>query len=197
MQQVLIATRFRFYSTEKELKKLPDALGNEADALLMRSRQAIENRLNQNCKKQALCGKIREIIYSPDKFDLVSGTNYKIKTGDTIYIIGRKPTPANDYYAMYGKRFAGIYKIPSTYSFIYSNVDIKRIPSTDDPEVQRILAEKQKDIEQRRADAKVKYRIKALNGEIKGIISSFAPDPIGDIRARFLKGDTTSIIGYS
>ena len=98
---------------------------------------------------------------------------------------------------MYGKRFAGIYKIPSTYSFIYSAVDIKRMPSIDDSDVQRILAEKQREIEQRRAEAKVEYRRKALNCEIKGIMTGFSPDPMGDIRARYLKGDTTRIIGYS
>ena len=186
-----------FYATEKELKKLPDALGNESDALLRKSRQAVEIRLNQYCKKQALSGKISETIYSPEKFDLVSGTNYKLKRGDTVNVIGRKSTSVSDYYAMYGKRFAGVYKIPSTYSFIYSNVDIKRMPSIEDSDVKRLLAEKQRDIEQKWADAKVAYRRKALNGEIKGIISSFAPDPMGDIRARYLKGDTTSIIGYS
>ena len=187
-----------FYATEKELKKLPDALGNESDALLRKSRQGVEIRLNQYCKRQALSGKISETIYSPEKFDFVSGTNYKLKKNDTVYVVGRKSTSSNDYYALYGKKFAGIYKIPSTYKFVYGDgVDIKRLPSTDDPDVQRILTEKQREIEQQRAEAKVEYRRKALNCEIKGIMTGFSPDPMGDIRARYLKGDTTMIIGYS
>lgn len=194
---ILNCDKIPFYATEKELKKLPDALGNESDALLKKSRQAVEIRLNQYCKKQALSGKISETIYSPEKFDLVSGTNYKLKRNDTVYVVGRKSTSSSDYYAMYGKKFAGIYKIPSTYKFVYGGVDIKRLPSIDDPEVKRLLAEKQREIEQRRAEARVEYRRKALNGEIKGIITGFSPDPMGDIRARYLKGDTARIIGYS
>ena len=186
-----------FYATEKELKKLPDALGDEADALLRRSRQAVEYRINQYCKRQALSGKISETIYSPEKFELVSGTNYKLKRNDTVYVVGRKLASSDDYYAMYGKKFAGIYKTPSTYKFVYCDIDIKRLPSIDDPDVQRLIADKQRGIEQRKANAKVEYRIKALNGEIKGIMSGFAPDPIGDLRARYLKGDTVRIIGYS
>lgn len=192
------SNKIPFYATEKELKKLPDALGNESDALLRRSRQAVEIRLNQYCKKQALSGKISETIYSPEKFDLVSGTNYKLKKNDTVYVVGRKSTSSSDYYAMCGRKFAGIYKVPSTYKFVYGGgVDIRRLPSTDDPDVQRFLTEKQREIEQRRAEAKVEYRRKALNCEIKGIMTGFSPDPMGDIRARYLKGDTTRIIGYS
>lgn len=185
-----------FYVTEKELKKLPDALGNESDALLRKSRQAVEIRLNHYCKKQALSGKINATIYSPEQFDLVSGTNYKLNRGDTVYVTGRKSTSSNNYYAMYGKRFAGIYKTTSSYNFIY-DIDLNRMPSVDDPDVQLLLAEKEREIEQRRAEAKVEYRRKALNCGIKGIMTGLSPDPIGEIRARFLKGDTIRIIGYS
>ena len=189
--------RIPFYATEKDLKKLPDALSSEADVLLRESRLAVERRMNQRCKEKALSGGIYETLYSPEKFELISGTKYKLKKEEKVYIIGRKSVYSDIYYAMYGERFAGIYKTPSSYSFIYSDVDMKRIPSVDDPDVKKLLAEKQMEIEQRQTEAKVKYRSKALNGNIKGIISSFAPDPLGNVKARYLKGDTTSIIGYS
>lgn len=56
------------------------------------------------------------------------------------------------------------------------------------------IAKKKK--QEQEVETKTQYRNKALNGEIKGIVSR-GPDPMGNVKARYLKGDSTSVIGYS
>ncbi len=186
-----------FDALEKQLKKLPNALDDESRVLKQKLQNEMVNRKRGIMKKKALAGEIWTSVASSYSFTPFSGTDYKLQSGDIVYVIGYKVEASSYYYALYSDNFAGIYKTSSNKYIFSKEIDTQYLPSVNDPDVQNLLADKQKVFIQREAEAKVQYRNKALKGEVIGILSFATPEPIDDNSSKYKSGDTVRVVGYS
>lgn len=184
-----------FDAVEKQLKKLPNALADEARVLKQKLQNDVENRKREARKKEAFDGKIWATVSANYLFTPISGTDYKLKNGDVVYVVGYKAAGRDYQYAFYSTTFAGVYKTSSNRLLFSKEIDVTYLPSVDDPDVQKFLSEKQQEIIQKEAEAKVLYRSKALAGEIKGILT-YDLTPVDDA-SKYEKGDTVCVVGYT
>ena len=194
---VISCSNIPFEATEKMMKKLPNALSDEARVLRQKLQNDVENRKRETQKKKAFAGEVWTTVSSSYSFTPVSGTDYKLKNGDVVYIVGYKGETTNYQYALYSTNFAGIYRTTSNKYIFSKDIDTRYLPSIDDPDVQQFLAEKQREIIQREAEAKILYRGKALRGEVMGVLSYGTPEPIESHASNYESGDTVRVVGYS
>lgn len=194
---VISCNNIPFEATEKMMKKLPNALSDEARVLRQKLQNDVENRKRETQKKKAFAGEVWATVSSSYSFTPVSGTDYKLKNGDVVYIVGYKGETTNYQYALYSTNFAGIYRTTSNKYIFSKDIDTRYLPSIDDPDVQQFLAEKQREIIQREAEAKILYRGKALRGEVMGVLSYGTPEPIESHASNYESGDTVRVVGYS
>jgi hypothetical protein len=162
----LICNNIPFLVTEKELKKLPNALSNDADALLKERQQAVyqrqvrkeqearlaKERAEAEAKAQyrvkALNGQIKGKLSSYARLIEDENGLHGFTDGDTVSIIGYSSAGNHHYYAMYSSRTSGTFNslTPPSYMFVNdSDIDFRRLPSDSDPEVAVVL-KRQSDI---------------------------------------------------
>ena len=164
---------------------------------MKQKKEDVERRLKDKCKQRALAGEFWTTVASNYALTPVSGTDTKLKQGDVVYVVGYTSGSMEHKYALYSTTFAGVFKATSTYRVFEKEIDTKYLPAVDDNDVQQFLAEKQREIIQRQAEAKVQYRGRVLKGEIKGILSRGTLESVANGNKPFNSGDTVSIIGYS
>lgn len=188
-----------FAATEKELKKLPNALDDEQKDFMRLRKQMVAQRVLSHKKQRALRGDYMNIVntyYSLSSDDITGG---KLTKGDTVYIVGYKGGAYSDYqYALYNDKVAGVYKSSLDYSLFTKKFDKNDLPSIDDPDVKKFLEEKKQEILHRKAEEKLKYRKHALAGNVQGIVSygSYLKS-VEDETTPFEDKDTVTIVGYS
>lgn len=194
----IVCLNIPFDVTEKQLKKLPNALDSDMGELIKNLQKNVESRQKQKCKQQALAGNYKRRILANYSLYPSEGAVGKLNEKDEVYIVGYKINNAKYEYALYNDKIAGIFSSYTNNNLFSSKLDLQHLPSTDDADVQQLIAEKQRIISQRRAEEKLQYRKRALNGEIIGILS-YSPllKPLEGGDEPFKGGDTVRIIGYS
>lgn len=142
-----------FYATEKELKKLPSAIGNKADALLRERKQAVHQRVQIAKEKaeaeakaqyrtRALNGQIRVVLQPKAAYLKTKSGETPFHSGDTVSLVGFSYHNYNYSYAMYSDKAADIFQTGYSGSDIVKytkDINFTMFPSCDDPEVKRIL----------------------------------------------------------
>lgn len=194
---VINCNKIPFDVTEKQLKKLPNALGSDIPDIERQLKANVDSRLRLQCKQLALSGKIWATVNSAYAFSGAATGMPKIEKNDVVYIIGYKKGYLDNEYALYNNKIAGIYKASGTTGLFSKKIDMTYMPSIDDEDVQRLLTEKQNAIAQRKAEEKLQYRKKALGGEIPGILSYGTLVSVDGSSSPFHSGDTVAVVGYS
>ena len=194
---VINCSKIPFDVSEKQLKKLPNALGSDIPELKRQLKKNIDDRLRLQCKQRALSGQIWATVKSAFYFSGAAHGMPRIENNDVVYIIGYKKGYSENEYALYSNKIAGVYKASGTSGLFDRKVDMSYMPSIDDEDVQRLLMEKQNAIAERKAEEKLQYRKKALGGEIPGIISYGNLKTVGGEASPFHSGDTVAVVGYS
>lgn len=198
----IVCKNIPFDVTEKQLKKLPNALGSDMDELVKSLQKNIENRQKQKCKRQALAGNFKRKITT--KYSLHPSANAvgTLNEGDEVYVVGYKSGYYDNEYALYNDNVAGVFTSASNSGLFSGKLDVKYLPSTDDSDVRQLIAEKQQTITQtlarKKAEEKLQYRKRALNGEVVGILS-YSPsfEALEGGSNPFKGGDTVSVVGYT
>ena len=93
---------------EKNLKKLPNALGDDVQALIKAKRLEVEERLRSDIKQKALNGELKRQIGNLRDYIAQPGTIGFLNKEDTIYVVGYNTRTGE--YALYNDNVAGIYK---------------------------------------------------------------------------------------
>lgn len=195
----IVCLSIPFDVTEKQLKKLPNALDSDMGDLIKNLQKNVDSRQKQKCKRQALAGNFKRKIIG--KYSLLPSEDAigKLNEGAEVYILGYKSGNYKYEYALYNDDVAGVFNSSSNSSLFSSNLDVKYLPSIDDPDVQQLIGEKKRNIMQKKAEEKQQYRKKALNGEVIGILSYYnlSLEPLEGEGKPFKGGDTVSVVGYT
>lgn len=158
---IINCNKIPFHVTEKELKKLPNALSNEAVDLLKERQQAVYQRQLRNeeeihlakekaeteakalYRSKALMGQIIGNLSFSGRWQLEDENGlHRLCDEDSVSIIGHTQSGNRHYYAVYSDEVVGIFHstISTSSTFInYRDIDFKKLPSYDDPEVEIIL----------------------------------------------------------
>lgn len=194
----IVCLNIPFDVTEKQLKKLPNALGSEMGELIKNLQKNVDSRQKQKCKRQALAGNYKRRVIANYSLYPSEDAVGKLSERDEVYIVGYKRNNTGYDYALYNDNVAGVFRSSTNSNLFSGQLDLQNLPSTDDADVQQLIAEKQRIISQKRAEEKLQYRKKALNGEIIGVLS-YSPQlkPVEGNGKPFKSGDTVSIVGYS
>ena len=152
--------RIPFYASEKELKKLPSAIGSKADALLRERHQAVNQRkvakeqqaraakekadaeAKAQYRRKALDGKIKVALKPKAAYLKNKNGETPFLYGDTVTLIGFSYHNYNYSYAMYSDKGADVFQTGFSGSDIVEynkDIDFTKFPSCDDPEVREIL----------------------------------------------------------
>ena len=186
-----------FEVTEKELKKLPNALSDEQTEFMKKKKIEVAKRVDEKRKKNAFSGAFRNVVATSYSLKPVNSSLENIQKGDTIYIVGYNKGYTDSQYALFNDKVAGIYKSIS-FPFTISIVDFSQLPSAEDPDVLLFLEARQKEIIQRKAEEKVRYREKALKGKIIGVLyKGELLENVEEAIRPFEMNDTVTVIGYS
>ena len=158
---IINCSNIPFYATEKELKKLPNALSRDAVVLLKEKQQAAYQR---QVKKE------REARIAKEKADVEIKTQHRVKalnghvkgklsfTGrwrledenglhrlcdeDTVSIVGYSKVGNLHYYAVYSDEVVGSFHstLPTHQTFEnYKDIEFNNLPSDSDPKVLLVL----------------------------------------------------------
>lgn len=152
--------RIPFYASEKELKKLPSAIGSKADALLRERQQVVNQRkaakeqqaqaakkkaeaeAKAQYRRKALDGKIKVVLKPKAAYLKAKDGETPFLYGDTVTLIGFSYQNYNYSYAMYSDKAADVFQTGFSGSDIVEynkDIDFTKFPSCDDPEVREIL----------------------------------------------------------
>lgn len=167
----IVCLNIPFDVTEKQLKKLPNALGSEMGELIKNLQKNVDSRQKQKCKRQALAGNYKRRVIANYSLYPSEDAVGKLSERDEVYIVGYKRNNTGYDYALYNDNVAGVFRSSTNSNLFSGQLDLQNLPSTDDADVQQLIAEKQRIISQKRAEEKLQYRKKALNGEIIGVLS--------------------------
>ena len=182
-----------FDVTEKELKKLPNALDDKQREFIQSRKQIIAKKIEQNRREKILSGAYKYIVSTGYSLNSADGTQDKLQKGDTVSVIGYKKRNTDEQYALFNDKVAGIYTT-TNYPFTVMIKDMSALLSIEDPDVQTLLESKQKLIIQRKAQ----YRSKVLKGEIKGVLyKGDELESVEDGTRPLENNDTVSVLGYS
>lgn len=196
----IVCLSIPFDVTEKQLKKLPNALDSDMGELIKKLEINIENRQKQKCKLQALAGEFKRKV-AGSRYSLSASEDAigELSEGAEVYIIGYKRSDYQYKFALYNDNVAGVFNSSSNSGLFIGNLDVKYLPSTDDADVQQLIAEKKRMIIQKKAEEKLQYQKKALNGELIGILSYYglSMTPLEGNSTPFKGGDTVSVVGYT
>ena len=195
----IVCLSIPFDVTEKQLKKLPNALGSDMGDLIKDLQKNVDSRQKQKCKREALAGNFKRKVIG--NYSLLPSEDAigKLNEGAEVYILGYKSGNYKCEYALYNDDVAGVFSSSSNSSLFSSNLDVKYLPSIDDPDVQQLIAEKKRMFMQKKAEEKLQYQKKALNGELIGILSYYGLSltPLEGNSIPFKGGDTVSVVGYT
>lgn len=128
----------------KDLKKLPDASSEEIAVLVANKKKEILTAKKQKVKEKALKGEIMNVInnyYYLKNTDVGHG---KLKSGDTVHVLGYNNKGTSSFLALYSKDKAGLYKVEASSDCdrVFMNLlDYDLLPSTEDPDVVTALRE--------------------------------------------------------
>lgn len=186
-----------FDVTEKELKRLPDALGDKQKEFIQSRKLIVEQKIAKERRERVFSGAYKYIISNSYALTAVNGTHDKLQKGDTVSVVGYKKGRTDDLYALFNDKIAGIYTTNS-YPFTVLIKESGVLPSIEDPDVQQFIESKRREIMQRKVEEKVNYRNKVLKGEIKGVLCKGDElECVEDGTRPFENGDTVSVLGYS
>ena len=137
-----------FDATEKQLKKLPNALSDEVLKLRLQLKNNIENRKQQllevkleeeklQYRAKALRGEIKAVLdYQIPRS--IESIGESLQTGDTVTLIGYSKVGSMNYYAMYSDETVGTFSSSLSRGFTIKNekeIDFEKLPAYDDQEV--------------------------------------------------------------
>ena len=126
-----------------------------------------------------------------DMFQIRS--NYTFNNGDTVDIHAYKKNKDVFYFIVETEEYADIIKC-HTIPFAVEEKQLKKLPNALSEEMNLLLKQKKEEVLRR---IKNKWKNKALNGEIKGIISNtFSLTPTYGDEGKLSNGETVTIIGY-
>lgn len=146
----------------KDLKKLPDASSEEIAVLVANKKKEILTAKKQKVKEKALKGEIMNVInnyYYLKNTDVGHG---KLKSGDTVHVLGYNNKGTSSFLALYSKDKAGLYKVEASSDCdrVFMNLlDYDLLPSTEDSDVETVLREQISRIEN---EEKERIRLAAL-----------------------------------
>lgn len=187
-----------FNIEEKKLKKLPNALNDDAKEMLKEIQRELTNRKKQEVKKIALSEGYKAVIKYSNLISYGTMTG-KVEEKDVVYIIGYKNEGyATHKWAFYSNKAAGIMSASSKEVLILDNkgVDLSFFPSIDDPDVLQKIEQKKEVVQKNIAEEKSQYRKKALSGEIKGFLTTSYLKSDRYSTSPLKYGDTVSVIGF-
>ncbi len=180
-----------FNVDEKKLKKLPNALGEDAKIILENKKLEVENRKHNKIKVKALSGQFKVTLGMHSNFHPYVDAVGKLDTNDEVYILGFKEELSLYKWALYANNAVGVF-ITGVRNAIKLDKEtvINYLPSIDDPDVEKIIQEKKAILLQKIKEQKEVYRNKALKEGIMGIIAVNTLGP-------YSKGDIVKIVGFS
>ena len=185
-----------FNVEEKQLKKLPNALGDAMKSFIYQKKCDIIESKKNRYKQDALNGKIHFVVGQDNIFVSKYGAKGYISGGDTIFILGYSGFQTSYEYAIYSNNAVGVFIINGSENFIKKKINIEYLPPVEDKDVKMALVQKEKEYEQKQKEIITQYRKDALAGKIKGIVTgSLTSDDF--LVSPFEKGDVVSIVGYS
>lgn len=191
----IVCLSIPFDVTEKQLKKLPNALGSEMGELIKNLQKNVESRQKQKCKRQALAGNYKRKVIANYFLSPSEDAVGKLSERDEVHIVGYRKNNTGYEYALYNDKVAGVFKSSTNSNLFSDQSDLQYLPSTNDADVQQLIAEKQRILSQKRTEEKLQYRQKALNGEVIGILSYMEKSSNGG--NSFKGGDTVCVVGYT
>ena len=193
---LVVSSVIPFNVEQKELKRLPNALSDNAKIQLDNHIKDVENRIRFDLKNSALSGLLKENFGGNVRFTGVGDAIGGIRENDSVYILGYKNEGNSTYkWALYTNKAAGIFLTNKDIGNI-NGFSCSYLPSIDDTDVLKVLQEKRNILLQIENYKKIKYRNKALKGEVFGVIeSTYLKDDDDDFP--YSLGDTVSLIGYS
>ncbi len=180
-----------FDITEKQLKKLPNALGDNMSTLIAEKKIEVERRKRIEDRIKALSGEICATVISNSLFTPVPGTIGELKYSEKVHVIGYNAKSED--YALYNENLAGIFHASGSSGLFDIKLSNYYLPTIDDTDVQRVLSEKQKLI----LEKKNQYKSQAIRGNIKGILSHTDLTSNKYKKCPFNIGDTITIVGFS
>lgn len=141
-----------FNVDSKQLKKLPK-----------NSKKGLKTYTPMACAKareNAFAGKYKTT--APDML-LTNDFDVIVQKNDPIIVVGYKAVPdisglTNFYYSIIKEDGAGLCDNSTLYRFVFNNVPLPFLPSTDDPQVKAIIANKKQAIKERKAAEERAYR---------------------------------------
>ncbi len=194
--QVISSNIIPFNVDEKSLKKLPNALSNDMKSLLFSRRNDIITTKKQQCKQDAINGKIMAIV--DQHYSLIGREDAKgtVSLGDTIHIVGYSGFLSSHEYALYSNNAVGVYSVVGRDNIFQQQIETDFLPPISDTDVKKVLRQKELELQQKQEELKAQYRKDALNGKIKGVVSgSFTSDDY--LISPFKIGEIVSVVGYS
>ena len=193
-----------FNVEEKNLKKLPDALSSESEELLKQLKDDVEKRKRAEFKKKALSGEVCAKINSFLGFKGINNALGEVQEGDEIHVLGYtfEERGFKAYkYALYNDNAVGVFEsqVSNNSELLNKKIGADYLPSIDDVDVQRTLNEKYVQLIKKVKSLKLKYKNKAVKGEIKGcfaVTPSNLTNNDGQKKKKEIN-DIVSILGYS
>jgi len=186
-----------FFATEKQLKKLSNALGDDVNMRINVKQQEQIAHKKAERKQAALSGKIRTIVaknYTLKSLD----KNFYLHEGDTVYLLGCDYSAYLPKYALYNHKIAGIFLQQHSKDVFLNKIDFNHMPSIDDADVQAFIEKKQQQLKEEKARFEKHFRTEALSGNYKAELAySHNLRTKDHISAPYSAGDTVSILGYS
>lgn len=196
-----------FAIEQKQLKKLPDALGEEVKREAENRKAAVYQRKANLRKAEAMQGKVRGVIASTYLKDVETDKYISLKQGDTVCVLGFKEEGREAYYAIYSEAYAGICTasailrphIKRGKAYYAEALDMQYMPSTDDADVQREIKRRRDDIQRREAEKAKRRHADIMQGRERAVLSySYSSLSCPDYDScPFKTGDTISVVGYS
>lgn len=194
-----------FNVTEKELKKLPNALSDEMRDAIKQIRTKIVSMRYAERKQHALEGRIRVVVpksgfsYSDASQSLYpeAGALGKVEAGDTIHVLGYAHSYADHKIALYSDKAVGVFYTLSKRPPFEGQLETNYLPSIDDADVCAVIKQKQSEWRRRQEEDDARFREDALRGNISVVLKSVYDLKAEDgTRVPFASGDTVSVFGY-
>lgn len=188
---IINCSNIPFHATEKELKKLPNALSNEADVLLKERQNAVYQRHEKkerdarlvkekakaDAKAQyrvkALNGQVKGKLSFTGRWKLEDENGlHRLCDEGTVSIVGYSKVGNLHYYAVYSDEVVGSFHstLPTHQTFDnYKDIEFNNLPSNSDPKVLLVLKEQSVIVDSLRAIERVEEDRKTKETIVKRI----------------------------
>lgn len=188
---IINCSNIPFHATEKELKKLPSALSNEADVLLKERQNAVYQRhvkkerdarlVKEKAKAEAkaqyrvkaLNGQIKGKLSFNGSWNLEDENGlHRLRDESTVSIVGYSQVGNSQYYAVYSDGVVGLFHstLPTYQTFEnYKDIEFNNLPSDSDPQVLLVLKKQSVIVDSIRAIERVEEDRKTKETIVKRI----------------------------